>query len=108
MKCWLSTRDDNPVQKSFTFLKEIVDDFFFYNKGPFDLTPSQVRIVAVGARKVATGGKKDTADFSGKVDERLLLKTAEYHGGLPISEIITRFYFATCCCGALSRFIQVS
>ena len=62
--------------------------------GRFDLSPGQVRIVAVGTCEVAAGCKQDTADLSGKVDEGLFLKTAKYHAGLPIDEIVTRFYFA--------------
>jgi hypothetical protein len=74
------------------------------------MSPGQVRIVAVGTFEVAAGCKQDTADFPGKVDEGLFLKTAKYHDVLPIDEIDVKFSWSRMrkYCSPENRWVNLS
>ena len=80
----------------------------FQDVGLFKPSPGQVRVVAKGTGEIASGRKNDAADLSGIVDQRLLLKTSEYHDRLPINEVVSRFYFATRCGCVFPRSVRLS
>jgi hypothetical protein len=79
MQGWFSPGDHDTVQEASTSFEKVTDPCLIKWKRRRRLALCQVRVMAIGAVKVAPGKKKDTTHFLRIINKGILLKAPTNH-----------------------------